>query len=1176
MKRLTTLLLSGLLVGLFSVAGCSNDGAPSAQDGPGSGDGLLGHDGGQDGGAGSENGPGTDGPQKGCGGGCKTPPKTRCLDGSKLRVYESEGFCENEVCNYGFHDETCTDGCEAAACKGSPCQGVTCDQPPAASCVDGNTLQVYESPGTCDQGQCIYQKKTIPCASGCEANACKGDPCAGVTCNAPPKNLCADAMTLRSYEGQGTCSGGNCSYKQSDTTCSFGCELGACKGDPCAGKSCNAPPASFCADANTLRSFASPGSCAGGSCTYASSDTTCPFGCAAGSCKGDPCAGKSCTTPPASYCPDVNTLRSFASPGSCAGGSCTYTPTDTPCSFGCDQGACKNDPCAGKTCNTPPATTCKDASTLRSYATVGVCQNGSCGYTPTDTPCVHGCALGQCLPDPCASVSCTSPPAGGCISGTTLRTFADPGLCDKGACSYAYSDQLCPGGCSGGVCSGPTCGGTVCNAPPADTCSSAKILASYAKIGTCSTSNACQYQQINIECSEGCFNGACIAGSRTLEWVPLSKNLGYIAYALDGSGGSHILGCDYGLYYRHKTLSGWVDEEIEAGSGFCGAGAMVVDAQGRVHLAYRDTTNKDLRYALWDGGALTRELVATSGDMGYGVDLTLDASGKPVIAYLGENGGTHSVYLATRGGSGWQSSIVHSQASTIFSGPELQIAANGDWHVLYGYPVAYQLRQGTTWTAQAVPANARKAGRSLLRRSSGERTLLYENNAQTTYLRHYDAQGQTSDERIAKTGSYPPFAILHRFWPPSLVTSQITEYVKTNLDLWDKRPLLGGGFSQYASLKDARVGGDKRVRALFTVSGTYTVVTEPACTPSCGLGACGSDGCGGSCGTCGAGTTCSPDNTCSAWRFEQVAEIPYNNSHTDILPSGSELHVLDSNHHYHYKNGVWKLIAPPYPSGDPHAGFVDASGVLHVAWYTSPSYYGGPIQLATFQNGAWSTPKSVGVNGYGGIAIYVDAAGVYHLFHSQRPATYTYTFLYTTFDGTTATSQTITSTTASDVRVVRDASSKWHVTWRDYSSLRYSTDATGSWVSSVVDADMSSYSPHGPQLFADAQGVLHVCYWDNTAHKPAYARKNGASWDKEFIPGTSGAYCAMSSSGAIVAVDMSTLYTRQSASNWTSEPLPLGSYAVIRGAVAYDASGKLHLFQQFYLGGYYYRYHAER
>ncbi|MCP4645270.1 MAG: hypothetical protein GY851_32810, partial [bacterium] len=82
-----------------------------------------------------------------------------------------------------------------------------------------------------------------------------GDPCEGIVCDTPPSNYCADADTLTVYETPGTCTDGICDYTTHTEACQFGCADGACNPDPCEGVSCDTPPSNECADTDNLKVF---------------------------------------------------------------------------------------------------------------------------------------------------------------------------------------------------------------------------------------------------------------------------------------------------------------------------------------------------------------------------------------------------------------------------------------------------------------------------------------------------------------------------------------------------------------------------------------------------------------------------------------------------------------------------------------------------------------------------------------------------------------------------------------------------------------------------------------------------------------------------------------------------------------------------------------------------------
>jgi hypothetical protein len=149
-------------------------------------------------------------------------------------------------------------------------------------------------------------------------------------------------------------------------------------------------------------------------------------------------------------CEDTTHLRAYNTVGTCAAGNCTYASQVIACN--CVNASCAVDPCANITCVSPPGAVCTAASTLRTFAAAGTCTNGSCSYAPTDTACAFGCANGACQPDPCTAVVCNSPPATFCVDGDTLRRYASTGACSQGLCSYTPTDTLCPDGCSGSRC----------------------------------------------------------------------------------------------------------------------------------------------------------------------------------------------------------------------------------------------------------------------------------------------------------------------------------------------------------------------------------------------------------------------------------------------------------------------------------------------------------------------------------------------------------------------------------------------------------------------------------------------------------------------------------------------------------------------------------------------------
>ena len=264
---------------------------------------------------------------------------------------------------------------------------------------------------------------------------------------------------------------------------------------------CTTPPDNVCAG-GTLTTYEQKGQCAGGQCSYPENLITCARGCNSTSddCEGDACEGVTCTSPP-NAC--------YKATGTCAGGSCTYDyDDDKSCD---DQDSCTDDDrcssgvCAGnaKICNTPPPTTCVDATNKTVYATPGVCSSGDCYYSSSQVACAYGCneTTGKCEGDPCAGVTCDTPPS---------NCYSSPGICANGECSYiAAVGKICndskPCTYDDKCDSTGTCAGTEYQCDAERFCDSVSTdlpctNTADCVVGTCDGKNGCSYEISENSC----------------------------------------------------------------------------------------------------------------------------------------------------------------------------------------------------------------------------------------------------------------------------------------------------------------------------------------------------------------------------------------------------------------------------------------------------------------------------------------------------------------------------------------------------------------------------------------------------------------------------------------------------------------------------------------------------
>lgn len=290
---------------------------------------------------------------------CNQPPASECTSPTSLRVYGSPGACQGGGCLYVPAEVSCN--CANGRCLENPCSGVTCNQPPAPLCV-GSTRRSYEAAGVCDgkTGSCVYTPVDTACgAGGCLDGKCLADKCAGVTCNRPPASTCIDSSTVQTFESPGTCnvSTGQCAYVARTVTCTGGkqCSQGACIIPPPA---CSASNCTGCCNGDTCLGYASQSSsqCGQNGAACGACGTSSPV-CQSGTCV-NLCAGVSCNSPPANRCADSSTLQQYSPSGSCAPstGQCSYGSQNVACATGkvCSAGrcACNSSSCpSGYSCS---------------------------------------------------------------------------------------------------------------------------------------------------------------------------------------------------------------------------------------------------------------------------------------------------------------------------------------------------------------------------------------------------------------------------------------------------------------------------------------------------------------------------------------------------------------------------------------------------------------------------------------------------------------------------------------------------------------------------------------------------------------------------------------------------------------------------------------------------------
>lgn len=424
--------------------------------------------------------------------------------------------------NCALSGQTCVDG--ACAEVEAPCLGVSCDAPPAPSCVTSRILETWSAASACtDPGtECEYVAARTTCAenASCRQGACVEDACLGVTCASPPAPVCEGSVRVRRSD-RGTCAGGTCTYAEDREDCATSgraCRDGACVRS-CDVDGCGPTPGPTC-DGERVIWYEGDGACGALGCSWATTELDCTLvdaRCREGACV-PVCGGTVCDDPPAPTCEGTTAVR-FADAGTCVEGACSYRSEVENCALDgrrCEAGACVADACLTLTCTTPPADRCEGTTRVESFAG-GLCLDGACRWPERRTDCAATgglCEGGACVGS-CVAAECTTPPEGRCEGDTAVR-FATTGTCAGGACAYAEERVDCglDGGiCRSGVCLASTCPSGGCGAPPAAVCNGSTAVR-YEGPVRCPL-GACVWTEVSEPCAEGfdCVAGACVERS---------------------------------------------------------------------------------------------------------------------------------------------------------------------------------------------------------------------------------------------------------------------------------------------------------------------------------------------------------------------------------------------------------------------------------------------------------------------------------------------------------------------------------------------------------------------------------------------------------------------------------------------------------------------------------------
>ncbi len=596
-------------------------------------------------------------------------------------------------------------------------------------------------------------------------------------------------------------------------------------------------------------------------------------------------------------------------------------------------------------------------------------------------------------------------------------------------------------------------------------------------------------------------------GSWSYETIDSSGDVGSKpSMAIDSNNKVHISYVDAtngNLKYATNSGGTWVCYTLDNSGTIAFETSLALDSNGKVHISYSDGTNGDLKYATNAGGSWVYTALDSAGIVGQYTSLALDSNNKVHISYCDDtnddlkyatNSGGSWVYstLDSEGIVGWYTSITLDNSNKIhisylcqISGTCAQLRYFSDFTsippiVIITSPTSDPTYLTTTSTisiggtasdnddiVRVVWSNAATGGSGIASGTTSwnvpSAALNFGINVIT--ITAYDAGMNTATDVISIT-----YDIV-----PNVPTSLLATRGDTQVILTWAAPTSNGGssiinYEIYRGLTSTTITHFAQIGNVLTFTDTGLTNGQPYYYKVSARNAAG-------------------EGPLTSY----VSAIP------NIVPNAPQdfkfISVADRE--------IYLSWQPPIPNGG------TAVTGYRIYWGTSSgSLTNTPINLGSTVLSYVLSSYNEGITS--GQTYYFQICASNSMGFGTRTGEIS-TATQSPYDNWDITTLERTSDTCSSIAI--DSHDRVHIVYASINtcSLNYTTNATGPWITRVIDS-LPGYQQFGwsCSMAIDSNDVIHVAYYDNCNYKVKYAHGSGASWVIETIDDHSGGDGAIS------------------------------------------------------------------
>lgn len=586
-----------------------------------------------------------------------------------------------------------------------------------------------------------------------------------------------------------------------------------------------------------------------------------------------------------------------------------------------------------------------------------------------------------------------------------------------------------------------------------------------------------------------------------------------------------------------RTETGWGVEIVDAEGSTGFETSMAIDAFGRAHIAYRNDDDATLRYATNAEGSWNVTIVDSEISLDSTISLALDDQGKVHIAYMSYYGDwdEHLVY-ATNADGDWTTEAADPDQGTGYFN-DLFIDQDGYAHIAYNDYIANSLKYANnsagTWTNATVDTSGCREV-SLAVNSYDVVHILYAQHGTNDVLRWAQWSGGSwfrstldSGEGTNSMGRYNSMALYGQELHLTYFDDTANELLYQCFDgvAWMTEPEVVDGTGNAGEYSSIAVGSDGVPHIAYYDTINRDLRAASRLDDGWNLTLVDDNGanlvgeyCSISVAPNGMLAISYQDGSSydllyasyNAWIIEKLAGTTGNRcfGNTDIeLDDDNNAYIsytADTEYDLMFATnagGAWTYTRIDNTTGGSGTTTIelDADGKVHIAYYASDA---GEIRYATNAGGSWSWEKVADTRptwGPNDLSLGLDSNGKAHIAYSFfEDSGYSASLRYATNAGGTWAILTVDGHATADTgrypSLVVDTANKVHICYKNSTSgtLRYATNAGGAWALSGIDAS-GNVGDHA-SMTIDATGRLHISYMDNGNKDLKYAYSTGGVW----------------------------------------------------------------------------------